>query len=162
MHLRKITNLMKSLLAVDGSDGNRAALEQAIVRPWPPKTEIRVVSVAHTYVPIVAGPAFTLAAVRHELLERDRERASRDVDEAAKVIRASASKLNVTSKALEGVPKEVILDEAERWGADLIVLGSHGHGDVKRFLLGSVTQAVVLHAACSVEVVRRRVTPQPI
>jgi nucleotide-binding universal stress UspA family protein len=152
---------MKILLAIDGSDGSRAALE-AIVRPWPPKTEIRVVSVAHTYVPIVTGPAFTLAAVRHELLERDRERASRDVDEAAKFIRASASRLNVTSTALEGVPKEVILDEAERWGADLIVLGSHGDGTVKRFLLGSVTQAVVFHAACSVEVARRRQTAQAI
>jgi hypothetical protein len=56
-------------------------------------------------------PALTLAAVRHELLERDRERASRDVDEAAKVIRASASGLNVTSKALEGV--SVILPESK-------------------------------------------------
>jgi nucleotide-binding universal stress UspA family protein len=146
---------MKILLAIDGSGGGRAALEQAIARPWPAGTEIRVVSVAHTNLPILVDPALTFAAVRHEMLERDRERAARDVDEAAKVIRASASELNVTSRALEGVPKEAILDEAERWGADLILLGSHGHGAVKRFLLGSVTQAVVVHAACSVEVVRR-------
>jgi len=48
----------------------------------------------------------------------------------------------------------VILDEAESWGADLIVLGSHGYNAWKRFLLGSVSQAVVSHAKCSVEVVR--------
>jgi nucleotide-binding universal stress UspA family protein len=153
---------MKILLAIDGSDSSRAAVAQVIGRPWPPKTDIRVVSVAHTYLPILVDPAFTLAAIHHELLERDRERALRDVEETAKVIRASASELNVTSGALEGVPKEVILDEAERFGADLIVLGSHGHGTVRRFLLGSVAQAVVLHAACSVEVVRRRETPQAV
>ena len=48
----------------------------------------------------------------------------------------------------------MILDEAESWGADLIVLVSHGYGPLKRFLLGSVSQAVVSHAKCSVEVVR--------
>jgi hypothetical protein len=105
--LRKIANLMKILLAIDGSASSRAALEQAIARPWPPKTEIRVVSVAHTSLPILVDPLqFTLAAVRHELLERDRQRASRDVDEATNAIRVSAPKLNVTSEALEGFQKK--------------------------------------------------------
>ena len=45
-------------------------------------------------------------------------------------------------------------DEAARWQADLIVLGSHGFGVVKRRLLGSVAQAVALQAPCSVEIVR--------
>jgi nucleotide-binding universal stress UspA family protein len=48
----------------------------------------------------------------------------------------------------------VILDEAESWGADLIVVGSHGYRAWERFLLGSVSQSVVSHAKCSVEVVR--------
>jgi nucleotide-binding universal stress UspA family protein len=151
---------MRILLAIDGSDGSRAAVAQVIGRPWPQNTNVRVVSVAHTYLPALVDPAFTLAAIHHELLKRDRERASCDVEEAANAIRASASELDVTSAAIEGVPKEVILEEAERLGADLIVLGSHGHGDVRRFVLGSVAQAVVFHATCSVEVVRRRDIPQ--
>jgi nucleotide-binding universal stress UspA family protein len=53
-----------------------------------------------------------------------------------------------------GSPRPVILDEAESWGADLIVLGSHGYSAWKRLFLGSVSQAVVSHAKCSVEVVR--------
>jgi nucleotide-binding universal stress UspA family protein len=47
-----------------------------------------------------------------------------------------------------------ILEEAERWQADLIVVGSHGFGPVKRRLLGSVSQAIALHAHYSVEIVR--------
>ena len=53
-----------------------------------------------------------------------------------------------------GPPRAVILDRAESWGADLIVVGSHGYGRWERFLLGSVSQSVVSHAKCSVEVVR--------
>jgi len=46
--------------------------------------------------------------------------------------------------------------QADEWGADLIVVGSHGRTGVKRWLLGSVAGAIVSHAPCSVEVVRRR------
>lgn len=48
------------------------------------------------------------------------------------------------------------MDEAERWPADLIVIGTHGYTGIKRWLLGSVAQAVVNRAPCSVEVVRKR------
>ena len=51
-------------------------------------------------------------------------------------------------------PKKIILDEAGQWGADLIFAGSHGRRGLDRFLLGSVSEAVALHAPCSVEVVR--------
>jgi nucleotide-binding universal stress UspA family protein len=44
----------------------------------------------------------------------------------------------------------------EGWGADLVVLGSHGYGFLDRLILGSVSQFVLSHATCSVEVVRRR------
>ena len=62
--------------------------------------------------------------------------------------------LTVTTVAIEGSPKSVILEEAEKFGADLIVVGSHGYGMVEGFLLGSVSNAVALHAKCSVEIVR--------
>ena len=53
-------------------------------------------------------------------------------------------------------PKELILEEAHKWGADLIVVGSHGRRGVNRFLLGSVSEAVASHASCSVEIARHR------
>jgi nucleotide-binding universal stress UspA family protein len=59
---------------------------------------------------------------------------------------------------LKGYPKQVILDDAERWEADLIVVGSHGRRGLTRLLLGSVSQAVAAHAGCCVEIVRTRAT----
>lgn len=53
-------------------------------------------------------------------------------------------------------PKEHILNEAIGWGADLIVVGSHGRRASSRLLLGSVSEAVALHADCSVEIIRAR------
>jgi nucleotide-binding universal stress UspA family protein len=60
-----------------------------------------------------------------------------------------------TTEAVEkGDPKSVILDQAEKWPADLIILGSHGLKGMPRFLIGSVSDAVARHAACSVQIVR--------
>ena len=56
----------------------------------------------------------------------------------------------------EGSPKQAILQEAEKFDADLIVVGSHGRGAVRRFLLGSISQSVALHAKCSVEIARKK------
>jgi nucleotide-binding universal stress UspA family protein len=50
--------------------------------------------------------------------------------------------------------REKIIDAAEEWGADLIVVGSHGRSGIPRFLLGSVAEFVARHAKCSVEIVR--------
>ena len=54
-----------------------------------------------------------------------------------------------------GLSREAILDEADAFKEDLIVLGLYGRGRIERFLLGSVSLAVVTHATCSVEIVRR-------
>ncbi|MDX2044728.1 MAG: universal stress protein [Acidobacteriota bacterium] len=62
----------------------------------------------------------------------------------------------VTSEILIGEAAEVILEEAERWHADLIAVGSHGYRGWKRFLLGSVSEQIVRNAECSVMILRPR------
>jgi nucleotide-binding universal stress UspA family protein len=54
----------------------------------------------------------------------------------------------------EGDVRETILDTAQEWKADLIVIGSRGRSGVQRLLLGSVAEPVARHAPCSVEIVR--------
>ncbi|MGE0813858.1 MAG: universal stress protein [Vicinamibacterales bacterium] len=147
---------MKILLATDGSPSAQAAVEAVATRPWPDATAIRVLTVIHTAVPFILDPTYTVAFIHIDQLEKARARAPELVaDVAARVTRPGTT---VTTEVREGSPKDLIVDEAERWGADLIVLGTHGHGAVGRFLLGSVAHSVVLHAPCSVEVVR--VSPQ--
>jgi nucleotide-binding universal stress UspA family protein len=145
---------MKILLATDGSPCSKAAVNELCTRPWPPDTEVKVLTVAHTRIPLIPDPIFFMYAAHEEAQEAAAKRAAQIVDEAATEIRERAPHLRVTAEVLQETPKKGIVEEAERWGADLILIGSHGYGPVKRFLLGSVSHAVALHAPCSVEIVR--------
>jgi nucleotide-binding universal stress UspA family protein len=74
------------------------------------------------------------------------------VEKTAETLRALGMK--VTTAVEQGDPKSAIIDASKKWHADLIVLGSHGRNAFDRFLMGSVSEAIVRHAHCSVEVVR--------
>lgn len=62
----------------------------------------------------------------------------------------------VTALLIQGITAEKILEEAKRMGADLIVMGSHGHGALHNLLVGSVTEGVLKEATCPVLVVPAR------
>jgi nucleotide-binding universal stress UspA family protein len=87
------------------------------------------------------------------------KQASETLARAVAILREGGTEFEITTEIVEGPPKQVILDEADRWKPDLIVVGSHGKSGLQRFLLGSVSQAVALHAPCSVEIVRAPLTP---
>ena len=94
--------------------------------------------------------------VYNELLLRNAElkvKAARILEAAvARIIRCTGE--TATYKILEGSASEQIIDEAEEWMADLIVMGSHGRNLVERVFVGSVSEAVCSHAHCAVEVLR--------
>jgi nucleotide-binding universal stress UspA family protein len=127
------------LLATDGSETSAAAARALAGRPWPEGSEFRVVSVGEPW------------ALKPSRVRRD-EQAQEAVGSAERVL-ASAG-LKATGAVLSGDAKEVILDEAKKWAADLVVVGSNGRRGFKRFLLGSVSEAVAMNAHCSVVVVR--------
>jgi nucleotide-binding universal stress UspA family protein len=148
---------MKILLATDGSDYSKAAVNSVAERPWPVGSEVKIVSA--TEIPNVpASEAWVLPGSYYaELDGAAKARAQAAVTEAAERIKAGKTPgLEITTEVKNGHAKEVILDEAERWDADLIVLGSHGYSAWQRFLLGSVSHAVATHAHCSVEIVRQK------
>ena len=144
---------MKILLAVDGSAYGEEAAREVARRPWPAGSEVRVISAAApTYAP------YGLSAPYLAELEQESDGAAQSaIDSALKLFgdRADQS-LKVSSAKAPGTPARVILKEAESWGADLIVIGSHGYGFWDRLLLGSISQTVASHAKCSVEIVRGR------
>jgi len=64
--------------------------------------------------------------------------------------------LKVVAAVEQGDPKSKILDAAEEWHADKIVLGSHGRKGLGGFLIAGISDAVARHAHCFVEIVRIR------
>ena len=132
-HAHTLDSARRVLFATDGSETSMAAAEALAGRPWPEGSEFRIVTVEE---PWLIRPTSTILNIN-----------------SAEEVLASAG-LKATAAVLAGNPKEVILEEAKKWNADLIVVGSHGQRGFKRFLLGSVSEAVAMNAHCSVVVVR--------
>lgn len=146
---------MKILLAIDGSPCSDAAVEEVSRRPWPDGSAIKVLTAFELPMPAAAEGWALPVNYFEEIDVALRKQAQNIADRAIRVLKSKLSKtISLDAQILPGPPRNVILDEAESWGADLIVVGSHGYRAWERFLLGSVSQSVVSHAKCSVEVVR--------
>ncbi len=146
---------MRILLATDGSEYSDAAVSEIAERWFPKGSEVRLLSVFEPPMfPVVvpwAGVDFDAEAQK-----QGQAQAKKILKKAERKLRAGreGAKLKISSRVVAGSPKQAILDEADEFQADLIVLGAHGHGRIERLLLGSVSLAIVTHAKCSVEVVR--------
>ena len=154
------THTMKILLATDGSEFSIAALDSVASRPWPESSEIKLLSIEE--LPTVLPNQMTAsslsamypASLIEELLAAARAHAEEAVENARIVLRRSSLRLVDGNCSPWGDARMVILDEARKWKADLIVLGSHGRRGLDRLLMGSVAESVAVHAHCSVEVIR--------
>lgn len=149
---------MKILLATDGSQHSLAAAEEIANRPFLANTELKIISVfenpsIYAYAPLPQGG---MDNYYQEMELTARKSAKEAVETAAELIGSRNKTITISTAVLEGSAKQAILDEADAFNADLIVVGPHGRNGFERFLLGSVSQAVALHAKCSVEIVRTR------
>ena len=148
---------MKILLAVDGSSCSDLAVEEVARRPWPEGSSIKVLTTFELPSPPTPEGWALPANYFEDMDVALRKQAQNIVDRAITTLKPKIDKtIAIDAQIIPGPPRSVILDEAETWGADLIVVGSHGYRAWERFLLGSVSQSVVSHAKCSVEVVRCR------
>ena len=150
---------MKILLATDGTECSQKAVYSVANRPWPQNSQIGIISVAQLLTLKTQTTASPLCSeypdtVLESVWEAARKIARDAVADARKTLTAAGLKLWDGEATPIGDPRSFILDAARAWGADLIVLGSHGRHGWDRLLMGSVAEAVALHAHCSVEVVR--------
>jgi nucleotide-binding universal stress UspA family protein len=134
---------MKVIFAVDDSKYATYALESVGSRPWPTGTEFLLVSV--------------LELGRHETQEiQDKVIDGIKQSLAAKVqiITTLHPGSKVDTRIIQGSAKDAILNEAQEWGANHIIVGSHGRKGFQKFLLGSVAEAIMVEAPCAVEIVK--------
>jgi len=132
---------MRLLLATDGSPSAERALQLLVQEPWPTPSVARVVTVLDEVAMSAGNPWPIVAPV-----------APFDIDEVARAAAAATLEHAVArlrpvmpteSVILAGRPAQLIADEARRWDADAIVIGSRGHGPLSSMVLGSVSAEVI-------------------
>lgn len=143
---------MRILLAIDDSKFSEAATQMVAQKMRAEDTEVCILHVAEPKWLVLdydlGGQLGQIEAAREDNLERGKELLAR-----VEPVVAEAG-FRVTTAMEEGDARFVIVDRAEQWKADAIVMGSHGRKGLGRLLLGSVAEHVARHAHCSVLIVR--------
>jgi nucleotide-binding universal stress UspA family protein len=143
---RRTRRALRVIIATDGSPSAQAALMTASAFPWPPGSRVRAVMVSAPE-RFGGSPQYVRIA-----LARHFDRVVASTGRRLRRYWPDATVVKVKARPADG-----ILREAERFRADVIVIGWRGHGTFQRLLMGSVSRRVVERATCPVLVVRRRV-----
>lgn len=149
---------LKLLVATDGSEFSVAAVRSVATRPWPEGTSVKLISVPALVLFLRECPYFE----RHQVEELNvaaLEESQGAVALAMGILSRSGLQVHSDVPLLHDTPSKIILHRAEQWHADMIAVGSHGRSGFDRWTMGSVSEAVALHANCSVEVIRERNQP---
>ncbi|SHF42130.1 Nucleotide-binding universal stress protein, UspA family [Salegentibacter echinorum] len=150
---------MKILLAIDGSDFSKVAIDELNKLTLSSNCEIHIINVYEA--PKSTGLGLhSMGGRTGNYLEEIRSSAqklgNKIVSEASEKIQRKSKTLSITTSVVGGLAKSAINEKAEDWGADLIVVGSQGHGALSRLILGSVSQYLSTNAKCSVLIARDR------
>lgn len=152
---------MNILLATDGSACARAAMAFLAGFPLPDDTGITVVTVIEE---VLSEQKLAQTSDEHRAaFEAERTQAAGEAERllADNVQYLSDAGLAATSLLRYGHPAEEIVGAATETCCDIIVVGSHGHGTLERFLLGSVSDRVFEYAPCSVLIVKPGASGEP-
>jgi nucleotide-binding universal stress UspA family protein len=139
------------VVGVDGSDGAQEALRVAVQEASLRGARLRVVTAWH--LPTMAygagGVAFSPEIDQGDFMDS----ASATLEKALAALGGQANGVQIERVVRRGQPALVLLEEAR--SADLLVVGSRGHGGFAGLLLGSVSHQCALHAACPVLIVHK-------
>jgi len=141
---------MKTILApVDFSEISDAVIEEAASLSRALGARVVLFSVIQP--PVVLGEYAPLMENIAEINAAGEKNASRRLTKLAEKLRAQS--IEVESDYVVGSPISLIVDQAEKHGADYIVMGSHGHTAFYDLLVGSTTHGVLMRAKCPVIIV---------
>ena len=141
------------LIAYDGSDDAKAAIEQA-GKLFPGETAT-VLTVWERFIDTMArtGVAAGVIVDYDEVDTQTAQSASEKADEGAKLANDAGLTASAKTAVVDRTISDAILDEAASVGANAVVTGSRGYTGVKSLMLGSVSHHLVQHADLPVVVV---------
>lgn len=154
---------MRILIGYDGSVAGDGALYDLSAAGLPVVAEAVVLSVATPWVPY--GPGGDPSAEGWGIQADEIREFSRQIladagnlaERGARFLRTGFPGWVIQAQAVIDEPARGILEKAESWKPDLIVLGSHGRSSVASFLMGSVSRRVLNHARTCVRISRPRI-----
>ena len=145
-----MTEIKQIVVGVDGSDSSRAALHWAYDEAAHHGASLTAVATWHPPSLPMSPP---YGSMPPEGYETEPEKAARELlERLTGELEPRTPDVDVRISISKGSPAKVLIDMSQ--GADLLVVGSRGHGGFAGMLLGSVSQHVVAHAACPVVVLR--------
>lgn len=152
--------MKKILVAYDGTPGAELAIKDLVRSGLPDHAEAKVVTFADVWLPPEPpaddlGVPSTYSAAHEKAADLLRE-ARKTAIIGARHVHEIFPHWTVSNVAHADSPAWGIMAEARRWGADLVVIGSHGRTQLEKFFLGSVSYKVAAEALCSVRIVRPR------
>lgn len=137
------------VVGIDGSVGSAEALKFAIAEARLRKAKLKAVTAwTLTY---VAAPIGMMAPIDEALIPELQNNAKAVLDKALADALGPEPDVEIEKAVLEGTPAQVLVDAAQ--GADLLVVGTRGHGGFTGLLLGSVSQQTAHHAPCPIVIV---------
>lgn len=142
---------MRIIVAIDGSEHAAAAAFLLGAQRWPLGTKIRLLTVVDS-VYLADDYATHLSSPFHQLLQETDKEALRVNLRSANLLRKTGASVKIAIR--QGHPGMEIVEDARGWRADVVVLGSRGRSPGEEAALGSIAAYVLVHAPCSVEVVR--------
>jgi nucleotide-binding universal stress UspA family protein len=147
---------MRILLAVDGSVSSDRATQLVASFPLPNDSLVRVVSIQQPFTDVLAMSWASVGDGNGHTIETEEQVEARHHREAISRAELTLKRpgLKVEGFLLRGRPASSIVDEASSMDADLVVLGSRGHGAIATMVLGSTASEVVDHAPCPVLIAR--------
>ena len=147
---------MNVLLAIDGTKESDAAVDSVSNLTLSAQDHLRVLTVVDMALPLAHDIYSGMITNTVEIEQAAKAAAADALEQTVKLLRESigGSSPEISTKIRVGSPESHIVEEAEEFGADLVVVGSHGYNRWERLLLGSVSDSVIHHAPCSVMVVR--------
>ncbi|XP_010259333.1 PREDICTED: universal stress protein PHOS32-like [Nelumbo nucifera] len=147
------------MVAVDESEESMYALSWCLKNLIPPDAQTTLILLyAKPPPPVYSsldGTGYLFASDVIATMEKYSRDLADSVMERAEAIFKNHSNIKVEKKVGSGDAREVICMTVEKFGADLLVMGSHGYGFFKRTVLGSVSDYCAKHAKCPVLIVKR-------